>query len=282
MSMIARSLAALGPHGFHRLAYWEWPGPPAAPTVLCLHGLTRNGRDFDVLAETLSASYRVVAPDMPGRGQSEWLKEPADYGYPVYLADTAALIARLGVERLDLVGTSMGGIIGMFLASMPGSPIGRLVINDVGPLIAKEGVARIGTYVGEDPSFADLAGLEAALRVRAASFGPLSDAQWRHLATISARTKPDGALGFAYDAHIADAFRAAPAADIDLWPQWDAIRCPTLVLRGAQSDLLRVEDAQAMTRRGPKAGLVEFSGVGHAPALMAADQIAAIRDFLLG
>lgn len=282
MSMIARSLAALGPHGFHRLTYWEWPGPPGAPTVLCLHGLTRNGRDFDVLAEALSASRRVVAPDMPGRGQSEWLKEPADYSYPVYLADTAALIARLAIERLDIVGTSMGGIIGMFLASMPGSPIGRLVINDVGPLIAKEGLARIGTYVGEDPSFADLAGLEAALRVRSASFGPLSDAQWRHLATISARTKPDGTLGFAYDSHIADAFRAAPAADIDLWPQWDAIGCPTLLLRGAQSDLLRTEDAQAMTQRGPKARLVEFPGIGHAPALMAAEQIAVIRDFLLG
>lgn len=280
--MIARSLAALGPHGFHRLTHWEWPGPPGAATVLCLHGLTRNGRDFDVLAEALSQSRRVVAPDMPGRGQSEWLKDPADYGYPVYLADTAALIARLGVERLDIVGTSMGGIIGMFLASMPGNPIGRLVINDVGPLIAKEGVARIGTYVGEDPSFADLGALEAALRVRAVTFGPLSDAEWRHLATISARTKPDGTLGFAYDPHIADAFRAAPAADIDLWPQWDAIRCPTLVLRGAQSDLLRAEDAQAMTRRGPKARLVEFPGIGHAPALMAADQIAAIRDFLLG
>jgi pimeloyl-ACP methyl ester carboxylesterase len=280
--MIARSLAALGPHGFHRLAYWEWPGPPGAATVLCLHGLTRNGRDFDVLAEALSQSRRVVAPDMPGRGQSEWLKDPTDYGYPVYLADTAALIARLGVEQLDIVGTSMGGIIGMFLASMPGSPIARLVINDVGPLIAREGVARIGTYVGEDPSFVDLAALEAALRVRAASFGPLSDAEWRHLATISTRPKPDGTLGFAYDSHIADAFRAAPAADIDLWPQWDAIRCPTLVLRGTQSDLLRSEDAQAMTCRGPKARLVEFPGIGHAPALMAADQVAVIRDFLLG
>jgi pimeloyl-ACP methyl ester carboxylesterase len=279
--MIARSLSCLGPHGFHRLAYWEWPGPPEAPTVLCLHGLTRNGRDFNALAEALSANRRVIAPDMPGRGASEWLTDPADYAYPVYLADVGALIARLDVERLDLVGTSMGGIIGMLLASLPGHPIGRLVINDVGPLIAKDGLARIATYVGEEPSFADLAALEAALKVRAATFGPLSDAQWHYLAGISARTKPDGTLGFAYDTRIAEAFRAAPPADIDLWPQWDQIRCPTLLLRGAQSDLLRDGDAQAMTERGPRARLVEFQGVGHAPALMAADQIAVIRDFLL-
>lgn len=282
MSMIARSLSCLGPHGFHRLAYWEWPGPPGGRTVLCLHGLTRNGRDFDTLAEALSATCRVVAPDMPGRGKSEWLNFPADYGYPVYLGDVAALIARLGVVELDVVGTSMGGLLGMLLASFAGTPIRRLVINDVGPLVAKEGAVRIATYVGEDPSFADVVALEAVLRQRAAPFGPLSDAQWRHLASVSARAKPDGTLGFAYDPAISEAFRAAPAADVDLWAQWDAISCPTLVLRGAQSDILRAEDAQAMTQRGPKARLIEFPGIGHAPALMAADQIAAIRDFLLG
>ena len=182
MSMIARSLRCLGPHGFHRLAYWEWPGPKGARTVLCVHGLTRNGRDFDALAEALSATCRVVCPDVVGRGKSEWLSDPADYGYSTYLADMAALIARLDVEAIDWVGTSMGGLIGMMLAAQPGAPIRRLVINDVGPLIAKEGLERIASYVGRDPSFRDLAELEAALRVVAASFGPLSDAQWRHLA----------------------------------------------------------------------------------------------------
>ena len=282
MSMIPRRLACLGPHGFHQLAYWEWPGPPGARTVLCVHGLTRNGRDFDALAEALSAEVRVICPDFPGRGQSEWLKEPGDYGYPLYLADMTALIARLDVETVDWVGTSMGGLTGMLLAAQPGAPIRRLVVNDIGPVIAKEGLARIGSYVGRDPSFADAAALEAALRQIAAAFGPLSDAQWRHLAAISARRKPDGTLGFAYDPHIGDAFRDTPAEDIDLWAQWDAITCPTLVLRGAQSDLLRPEDAQAMTRRGPKARLIEFAGIGHAPALMAQDQIAAVRDFLFG
>jgi pimeloyl-ACP methyl ester carboxylesterase len=219
---------------------------------------------------------------MPGRGQSEWLSHPEDYGYPLYLADMAALIARLDVETVDWVGTSMGGLIGMMLASQGGTPIRRMVINDVGPLIAKEGLARIGSYVGQDPSFRDPAALEAALRSIAGSFGPLTDAQWCHLAGISARQKADGSLGFAYDPHIADAFRDAPAEDVDLWAVWDAIRCPTLVIRGAQSDVLRPEDAAAMTQRGPRARLVELPGIGHAPALMADDQIGLIRDFLLG
>lgn len=280
--MTPRSLDCLGPHGFHRLAYWEWPGPPGARTVICAHGLTRNGRDFDTLAEALSAQRRVVCPDFPGRGQSPWLQDPADYGYPLYLADMAALFARLDVAEIDWVGTSMGGLVGMLLAAQSGSPIRRLVINDIGPLIAKEGLARIGSYVGRDPSFRDAGELEATLRQVAASFGPLSDAQWRHLAAISTRHKPDGSLGFAYDPRIGDAFRDAPAEDIDLWSQWDGISCPTLVLRGAQSDLLRPADAAAMTQRGPKARLVEFPGIGHAPALMADDQIAVIRDFLLG
>lgn len=280
MSMIPRSVTCIGPHGFHRLAYWEWPGPKAARTVLCVHGLTRNGRDFDALAEALSDRYRVVCPDIAGRGKSEWLNHPAEYAYPLYIADMATLIARLDVEEVDWIGTSMGGIIGMLLACQTGAPIRRMVINDVGPLIAKEGIARIGTYVGRDPSFRDIDELEAALRILAASFGPLSDAQWRHLATHSARQKDDGSLGFAYDPRIGDAFRDAPT-DIDLWAQWDAIRCPVLVLRGAQSDLLRPADAEAMTSRGPRAKLVEFPGIGHAPALMAEDQIAVIRDFLL-
>jgi pimeloyl-ACP methyl ester carboxylesterase len=280
--MIERSLLAIGPHGFHRLAYVEWPGPPAAPTLLCVHGLTRNARDFDTLAEALSMHYRVICPDMPGRGKSDWLAFPADYNYAVYLADLTALIARLDVEIIDWVGTSMGGIIGMLFAALPGAPLRRLVLNDVGALIPKEGLERIGAYVGLDPSFPDLGALEAALRWAFASFGPLSDAQWHHLATHSARLKPDGSLGLAYDPKIGDAFKQGPINDVDLWQSWDAITCPTLVLRGAQSDILRRADAEAMTQRGPRARLVEFQGIGHAPALMAEDQIAVIRDFLLG
>jgi pimeloyl-ACP methyl ester carboxylesterase len=281
--MIERTLTCIGPHGFHRLAYIEWPGPSRdAPVLLCVHGLTRNSRDFDVLAQTLSAHYRVVCPDMPGRGKSEWLGVAADYGYPLYLADITALLARLDAERIDWVGTSMGGLIGMLFAALPNAPIGKLVTNDVGALVPKAGIERIAAYVGLDPGFGDLAAFEAVLRRVHAPFGPLSDAQWRHLATHSSRRKPDGSIGFNYDPKIAEAFRQGPIDDVALWASWDAVTCPVLVLRGAQSDMLLASDAAAMTQRGPRAKLVEFAGIGHAPALMAEDQIAAIRDFLLG
>lgn len=281
--MIERTISCIGPHGFHRLAYVEWPGPTRdAPVLLCIHGLARNGRDFDMIAQALSAHYRVVCPDMPGRGKSEWLSDAADYAYPLYLADIAALIARLDVERVDWLGTSMGGLLAMLFASMPNAPVNKLVINDVGPLVPKAGLERIAAYIGLDPGFPDQAALEAALRILAAPFGPLTDAQWRHLATHSVRRKADGTLGFAYDPKIAETFKQAPINDIDLWASWDSVRSPVLVLRGAHSDILPANVAVAMTQRGPRAKLVEFAGVGHAPALMAEDQIAAIREFLLG
>ncbi|HVA12741.1 MAG TPA: alpha/beta hydrolase [Stellaceae bacterium] len=280
--MIERELACLGPHGFHRLAYVEWPGPRDAPVLLCVHGLTRNARDFDTLAQALSAHYRVVCVDMPGRGRSEWLSHAADYNYPLYLGDIAALIARLDVERIDWLGTSMGGIIGMLLAALPANPIRKLVINDVGALIPQAGLERIAAYVGLDPSFPDHAAFEAMLRCVHAPFGPLTDTRWHHLAVHSARRKADGSIGFNYDPKIAAAFKQGPMADVDLWASWDAINCPVLILRGEQSDILLRADAEAMTQRGPRATLVEFAGIGHAPALMADDQIAAIRDFLVG
>jgi pimeloyl-ACP methyl ester carboxylesterase len=281
MAMTTQSLMCLDQAGFHRLAYHEWEGPPGAPTVLCVHGLTRNGRDFDTLAAVLAERFRVVCPDVVGRGKSDWLPQPAGYGYPQYMADMTALIARLDVDEVLWVGTSMGGIIGMLMAAQPRAPIKRLVVNDIGPLIAKEGIARIASYVGRDPSFPNLAALENYLREVAASFGKLSDAQWRAMATHMHRTKPDGSLGLAYDPHIGDAFREGPAKDVDLWAQWDRIACPTLTLRGAETDLLRAADAKAMTERGPRAKLIEFPGVGHAPALMTPDQIGVVRDFLL-
>ena len=282
MPMSNRALLVGAPHGFYRMSYTEWAGPTGAPTVICVHGLTRNGRDFDVLAEALSSDFHVVCPDVLGRGKSDWLEHSEDYDFPVYVAALAQLIARLDVPEVLWVGTSMGGLIGMLTAALPRAPIQRLVVNDIGPLLAKEGIARIATYVGKDPSFADLAALEAYQREVAASFGPLTDAQWRHLATHAARTKPDGSLGLAYDPSIGEPFKQAAPVDVDLWPQWDRIACPTLVLRGANSDLLRRPDALAMTQRGPRASLVEFPGIGHAPALMAPDQIAAVRGFLLG
>ena len=281
MAMKARTLPVLGPKGFVTLAYYEWQGPPGAPTVICVHGLTRNGRDFDTLAEALAARFRVVCPDMPGRGVSDWLDDGADYSFPFYLAVTAALFARLDVASVDWVGTSMGGLIGMLFAGLTGAPVRRLVLNDIGPLLPKEGLERIGNAVGDDPAFSSRDELEAHLRQAHARFGPLSDAQWRHLALNSGRTRGDGRLGLAYDPKIGQALHAASVQDIDLWSFYDKLRCQTLVLRGAESDILRAQDAAAMTGRGPGARVVEFAGVGHAPALMVPDQIAAIRDFLV-
>lgn len=273
------ALQNLGPHGFHRTVYYEW-GDPANPRVLvCVHGLTRNGRDFDFLAKALAADYRVICPDVVGRGKSAWLMHKPDYGYPLYLSDMAALIARSGAEQVDWVGTSMGGLIGMMLAAQPGTPIRKLVINDVGPLVPKAALDRIASYVGKSGSFADLRAIELGLRVVLAPFGPLSNEQWAHLATHSAMRNADGSYSLAYDPAIALAFQSVQQ-DVVLWPMWDAVRCPTLVLRGSQSDLLLHDTALEMTRRGPRAQLREIDGVGHAPALMSDAQIAIVRDFL--
>jgi pimeloyl-ACP methyl ester carboxylesterase len=280
--MWERHLACLGPSGFHTLTYSEWPGPAGAPTLVCVHGLSRNAHDFDAIAEALSKDYRVVCPDMPGRGRSEWLSNPADYSFPLYLADCVALIARLDVESVDWLGTSMGALIGMMLTAQRGNPIHKLVLNDAGAFAAKEGLNRIGAYLGNDPTFDSLEAMEAALRANYVSYGSLTDAQWRKMALDSARKRPEGGYGFAYDPRIGDPFKAGPVNDVDLWPVWDAIQRPTLLLRGETSDVLQRDVAEAMTKRGPKAKLVEFKGVGHAPPLLSEDQIGAVRDFLLG
>ncbi len=271
----------LGPHGFHRLHYTQWGDPDNPRVLLCVHGLTRNSRDFDYLAAALADRYRVLCPDVVGRGQSQWLPVKNDYGYPQYCADMAALIARCGAESVDWVGTSMGGLIGIMLAAQPQNPIRRLVVNDVGPFIPKVALERIAAYVGLPVSFGDLDELEGYLRVVAATFGPLTDDQWRHLAEHGARSLEAGGYALAYDPGIAEAFKGVELTDVDLWPVWEAIRCPVLALRGAESDLLTAEDFQAMQERGPKTRGVEFAGVGHAPALMAAEQIATIRDWLV-
>ncbi len=278
--MRPRSLHCLGPHGFHRTAYTEWGEPAESRVMVCVHGLTRTGRDFDFLAQALLAQRRIVCPDVVGRGHSDWLTHKQDYGYPLYLSDMSALIARTGVDQVDWVGTSMGGLIGMMLAAQPNTPIRRLVINDVGAFIPRAALERLAQYVGKAPAFPSVNAYERYLRVVAAGFGSLTDDQWRHLATHSSRSYDDGSVAVGYDPAIGDAF-AGELKDVVLWPLWDAISCPTLLLRGADSDLLLRETAREMTERGPRARLVEFPGVGHAPMLMSEDQIAVVKDFLL-
>jgi pimeloyl-ACP methyl ester carboxylesterase len=277
--MRSRSFRASNPHGTHDLHFTEW-GAQEAPAVLCLHGLTQNARSFDHLAAALSENQRVVCLDVVGRGQSDWLSDPMGYGFVQYVADAHALMAHLDVAEFDLVGTSMGGIIGMFMAAQDRTPVRRLVINDVGPFVPREAVARIRDYVGTDSDFPDLHDYEAYLRTIWAPFGELSDDQWRHLALTSARLKPGGRIGPNYDPAIRVPLMATPLEDADLWSVWDTISVPVLALRGVRSDLLTPDIARQMTARGPQAELAEFEGVGHAPALMADDQIEAVRGFL--
>lgn len=279
------SVQCMHPGGVHRMAYVEW-GDPANPRVLlCVHGLTRCGRDFDDLARAMSDHYRVVCPDVAGRGQSDWLPDPALYSLPQYGADMLTLITLLQPTELHWVGTSMGGLIGMGIAAQPNNPIRKLVLNDVGPVITAVSLQRIGQYLGNAPRFASYAEAEAYIRAVSASFGRLDDAQWQHLTTHVVQRAADGRYGFLYDPAIAQSFKQALVAsggqDIDLWPLYDQIACPTLLLRGADSDLLTRETAMAMAARGPQAQLVEIQGVGHAPVLMDAEQVGIVRSFLL-
>jgi pimeloyl-ACP methyl ester carboxylesterase len=264
------------------MAYVEWGDPDNPRVLVCVHGLTRTGRDFDALARALSTHYRVVCPDVAGRGESGWLTNPFLYVVPTYAADMTTLIARLGVEEVHWVGTSMGGIIGMALASMPDTPVTRLVLNDVGPVLTAASLARIGSYVGKSPRFPSLAAAEQYVRMVSASFGPHSDDEWRILTEHAVRREADGSYRMHYDPAIAQPFLSGlNGQDVDIWSMYDAIRCPTLLLRGDLSDLLTNDTAMEMARRGPKARRVEFPYVGHAPTLMHEDQIAVVREFLL-
>lgn len=307
--MLEHSLVSLGPNGFHRIAYTEWGDRDNPRIVICMHGLTRNRHDFDYLAAYLAGKFRVVAMDVVGRGDSEWLAEKNDYRFSQYLADAAALIARVTAPskltlvgrlrghvpaeagQIDWIGTSMGGLVGMLLAAQRNTPIRRLVLNDVGPLVPWSGLVRLKGHAPGARTFATLEEVEAFLRDACAGFGKLSDEQWRHLALHGSREQEDGKFALSYDPGIMRGLRSGGGFDVslgerlfegvDLWPVWDKISCPTLVLRGADSDVLTERTTRELKGRGPPARVIEFPGVGHAPALMDAAQISPIGRFLL-
>ena len=277
-----RSVQCASPKGLHRIAYLEWGDPRNKDVLVCVHGLARSSRDFDELARTLCGHFRVACPDLAGRGDSDRLADPALYVVPQYVSDMVTLIARLDAESVNWVGTSLGGLVGMALAAQPGAPIKRLVLNDVGPVIAKAALERIATYLGQAPAFPSVEEAEKYVRAVSAPFGPHTESQWRFLTQTWIRKDAEGKWRPHYDPRIADEYkRTLPDKDIELWYLYDEIRCPTMVLRGAQSDLLSRDTADAMARRGPKAKVVEVPGVGHAPTLLNPDQIAIVRSCLL-
>lgn len=284
--------------GMHRMAYWEWnqTGNAQHPHVIvCVHGLTRQGRDFDVLAQALSQHARVICPDVVGRGRSDWLHDANAYVVPQYVSDILVLLHQLHAQapigRLDWVGTSMGGLIGMGIAGAPQLPmpvpIERLLLNDVGPRLEWAALQRIGAYVGQDPSFASLEEGAAVLREISIGFGPHSNEQWLALSRPMFVKRPDGRLGLHYDPRIAQPMHAmtpenAAQGEQLLWALYDAITARTLVVRGTQSDLLSRATLQEMRQRGPGAETVELEGVGHAPTFVDAGQVAVVQNFLFG
>ncbi|MDH5479690.1 MAG: alpha/beta hydrolase [Nitrosomonas sp.] len=273
----------------HKIAYTDWGNPENPHVVVCVHGLTRNCRDFDFLAQTLAQNFRVICVDVVGRGQSDWLEDAADYDYyPLYLSDAAMLLAHIKAQyntaiTLDWVGISMGGLIGMILASQPDIPvpINKLIMSDIGPLIPMSALSRMSDYVGKDFRFTSFDEFEAYMKKISVSFGPLSTEQWHHMAVHSAFKYNDGSYGFRYDPKIAISFKEHELKDIDLWAYWDKLTVPTLILRGADSDVLSIETAAEMRTRGAKAIVVVLPGIGHAPVLMDDDQINLVKDFLL-
>ncbi|MBC7604557.1 MAG: alpha/beta hydrolase [Ramlibacter sp.] len=284
--------------GGHRMAYWEWGDAGAGHVVVCVHGVSRQGRDFDVLAQALveraTHPIRVICPDVAGRGRSDWLKDPASYQIPVYVADMLAMLATLHqqapVTTLDWFGTSMGGLIGIGLFGTPNlplpAPLRKLVLNDVGPVLQSQALQRIGTYLGNTGQFETLQQAADAMWAISTSFGPHTPQQWLALSAPMVKPHAAGGLTLHYDPNIAVPFRGitqevAAQGEAALWQAYDNIKAETLLLRGALSDLLHRDTAQAMTQRGPKARLVEFPGIGHAPTLIANDQVDVVASFLL-
>jgi pimeloyl-ACP methyl ester carboxylesterase len=271
--------------GFHRMAFTDWGPAPAARPVLCVHGLSRNGRDFDHLASALAtAGRRVICPDLPGRGQSEWLRDSGDYVLPQYCGDITVLTAALGATEVDWVGTSLGGLIGMVLAALPGGPVRRIVINDIGPYLPWAGLLRLGANLNDAPrSFRTIEQAEDYFRRILASFGQLEDAHWRHLTMHSVAWSAEAACFKSLcDPDIAHAFRNPWHYSVDLWKYWEAIDIPILVVRGQQSDLLPEAVLNDMMRRNRHVRVHTVPNCGHAPALIADDQIAVVTGFLNG
>ena len=281
-----KTVQCLSPAGLHNMAYKEWGDPKNPAVLLCVHGVTRVSDDFDALAAVMSDRYRVICPDVVGRGRSSWLTNPQAYQLPQYVSDMVTLIARLDVTQVDWFGTSMGGLIGMGVAALKGNPIRKMMLNDIGPTINFAALMRIAQYMGKEVRFPTFEAGVDYIRTIAAPFGPHSDEQWNKLAGDVLRQQKDGQWSLHYDPAIAQAFSTfteenAAQSEAALWAIYDSIQCPVLLVRGSESDLLSRETADLMTQRGPRAALTELAGIGHAPTFMQPEQIALARDFFI-
>lgn len=278
----------INPAGFHNLTYYAW-GNPANPPLLMVHGLSRLGRDFDAIAKALSGTHYVICPDMVGRGKSDWLPEGQTYTYTQYMNDLNALIAHITPpnatpeatppQKIDFLGTSMGGLLGMIMASMPNTPITRLLINDIGPFITNDALKKIRSYVGLMPTFQTFDVGVTFIRQIYAPFGNLTDDQWHHLALHSLTQQPNSTYRLHYDPRIAHFKMDDDAADVNLWPCWLSITCPTLVLRGNHSEIFPADVAAQMMVSNPHATFTEIPNAGHAPALMSEFEINIVRNW---
>lgn len=277
---IQKSFHATHPGGTHKIVYSEFPGNRER-TVICLHGLSRNGQDFDWLAQSLAIDgYRVICPDMAGRHRSERFQDPIHYNYPQYISDIQQLIIELGVSSVDWIGTSMGGLLGMMLAALPLSPIKRMVINDVGPFISADALVRIKDYVGLNPYYRDWDSFSDAFRKRFQSFGLRNQAEWDFMLRISSESDAQGRYRMNYDTNIVAGLQESGViGDLDWWPLWQMISQPLLLLRGRESDVLSQETLDRMMI-DKRATSVVFADVGHAPALLNAEQISVIRTWM--
>lgn len=275
-----RDFLSINPLGFHKISYTEWGNVPNHKTVLCMHGLTRNGRDFDYLAQDLSSNYRVVCPDLAGRGASDRLNNQHLYNQAQYATDLTALIARLDVQSLIWVGTSLGGALGMYLAAQPNTPIRALILNDIGPLISRSGLTRISKYTKQKQIFTSIDEAETYFRNAYNTTEQISAEQWRHLAECSVTKLENGQYTLAFDPAAATGIHKWWIPDINLWSIWSKIKCPVLVLRGEKSDILLKETTDQMQISGPKTTVFEIPGCGHAPMLMTKDQIEIIQNWL--
>ncbi|KTC84763.1 alpha/beta fold hydrolase [Legionella drozanskii] len=263
---------------FHNMVYYEWGDSNNPKVLLCVHGLFRNARDFDDLAKVLSSHYRVICPDMVGRGLSDKISNPKDYSTLTYLSDITILLAQLGVTEIDYIGTSMGGVIGIMIAAMKNSPIKKLILNDIGPFVDTKALQQIITYgkKGSEKYFGTLGEVEAYLKETYSSFAQLSPEQWQHLAVCGVWQNSNKQYQLAYDPKIIENVIAAPQ-----WALWSKVQCPILLLHASLSNVLSDDTVIKMQQLQPALKTVNIPDIGHPVSLMKIDEIKLVKQWLL-